>query len=111
MSTLTSLLPGPFSPNAETLQNLFDEYEGGSTPEAIFIKDVDKYELLVQALEYEEDAVERGDELTGLKDLSSFFSTRKGIKSELVKGWATDLMKHREKLWERARRREESCCY
>jgi len=33
---------------------------------------VDKYELLVQAVEYERDAVERGDKLEGLKDLSTF---------------------------------------
>jgi len=99
MNHLTSLLPGRFSPNAEFLQELFAEYESGTSDEAKLVKDVDKYELLVQAIEYERDAVDKGDKLEGLKDLTSFFGVRKGIKTDLVKGWADDVMRERELLW------------
>jgi 5'-deoxynucleotidase len=100
MGHLVSLLPGPMSPNANTLDALFNEYEEGLTPEAIIIKDVDKYELLVQALEYERDVFDHGDELTGLKDLSNFFNVRHGLKTETVKAWAEDLMRERTRMWE-----------
>jgi putative hydrolases of HD superfamily len=99
MNHLTSLLPGQFSPNAQLLQDLFDEYEEGTSQEAILVKDVDKYELLVQAVEYERDAVNRGNTLDGSKDLTTFFGVRKGLKTDLVKGWAEEVMKERERLW------------
>lgn len=98
MNHLVSLLPGSFSPNAQVLQELFDEYEEGTTQEAILVKDIDKYELLVQAVEYERDAVNRGDKLDGLKDLTPFFGVRQSLKTDLVKGWAEEVMKERERL-------------
>jgi 5'-deoxynucleotidase YfbR-like HD superfamily hydrolase len=102
MKHLTSLLPSAGDKSSfETgmLQSLFNEYEDGITNEAILVKDIDKYELLVQALEYERDAVERGEELTGLKDLTTFYGVRKFIKTDLVKGWGDEVMKQRELLW------------
>src|SRR5277367_6841389 len=105
MKHLTSLLPSGGDKSAfETglLQSLFDEYEEGITNEAILVKDIDKYELLVQALEYQIDAVGRGEELTGLKDLSTFYGVRNGIKTDLVKEWANEVMKQRELLWTKA---------
>ena len=100
MNHLTSLLPGQFSPNGQLLQDLFDEYEEGTSREAILVKDVDKYELLVQAVEYERDALNRGDKLDGLRDLTTFFGVRKELKTDLVKGWAEEVMKERERLWD-----------
>ena len=38
---------------AQEIQTLWLEYEEGSTSEALFIKDVDKFEMIVQAYEYE----------------------------------------------------------
>jgi len=99
MQFMTSLLPGPYAQNATYISSLFDEYEQGQSPEAILVKDVDKYELVLQAVEYERDAVDRGDTLSGLQDLDPFFGVRKGIKSDLVKGWADDVMKEREQVW------------
>jgi putative hydrolase of HD superfamily len=32
---------------------LWHEYEDAKTPEALFVKDLDKFEMIVQALEYE----------------------------------------------------------
>src|SRR5271169_595709 len=108
MSHLVSLLPGTFFPNAQFLQDLFDEYEEGTSPEAILVKDVDKYELLVQAVEYERDAIERGERLEGLKDLSPFFGVRTGIKTDFVKGWAEDVMQERERMWTKMKDRASS---
>lgn len=98
MKHLASLLPGPSSPDARHLQDLFDEYEDGTSTEAILVKDIDKYELLVQAVEYERDTVERGEKLEGLKDLSPFYGVGKGISTEIVKGWAEDVMRERDRL-------------
>jgi putative hydrolases of HD superfamily len=105
MDHLVALLPGPFTANANHLRELFDEYEEGISPEAILVKDVDKYELLVQAVEYERDTIERGEKLEGLKDLSSFFGVRTGIKTDLVKGWAEDVMHERERIWKKMKDR------
>lgn len=99
MDYLVSLLPGQLAPSAIYLRELFDEYEVGITAEAVVVKDVDKYELLVQAVEYEKDAVNRGEPLEGLRDLTSFFETRHRIKTDLVKGWAAEVMKEREQMW------------
>src|SRR5271169_7255549 len=96
---MNSLTSRPFSPNAQLLQELFDEYEEGTTQESILVKDVDKYELLVQAIEYEMDAVNRGDKLDGLKDLTTFFGVREGLQTDLVKSWADEVMKERDRLW------------
>ena len=99
MSHLASLLPGKCAPNAQHVQELFHEYEQGTTREAILVKDVDKYEMLVQAVEYERDAVNLGEALDGLKDLTTFFQVRKVLTTEVVKGWAEEVMNEREKMW------------
>ena len=53
---------------------------------------VDRFELLVQTIEYEK----RYD---AQKDLSEFYHVRKGIKNDFVKKWADDAMKEREEFW------------
>ena len=102
MTQLTSLLPGEFAPSAETLQALFDEYEAGTSGEALLVKDIDKYELLLQTVEYEKDAIERGEKMEGVKDLTMFYGNQNGITTELVKAWAADIIKERESLWRTA---------
>jgi len=102
MDHLVSLLPDTLASSAAYLRELYDEYELGVSREAIVVKDVDKYELLVQAVEYERDSVNRGEKLEGLRDLTSFFGMRHGIKTDLVKGLAADIMKEREDLWKKA---------
>ena len=101
MKHLTSLLPSVDAKSSfETgmLESLFNEYEEGITDEAILVKDIDKYELLVQALEYERDAFERGEELLGSKDLTTFYGAHKSLKTNVVKQWADEVMKERELL-------------
>ncbi|KAG5463679.1 MAG: hypothetical protein BJ554DRAFT_5373 [Olpidium bornovanus] len=41
------------SPAAREIYSLWLEYEEAETKEALFVKDIDKFEMLVQALEYE----------------------------------------------------------
>lgn len=38
---------------AQEIAELWHEYEDAKTPEALFVKDLDKFEMIVQALEYE----------------------------------------------------------
>lgn len=60
------------------------EYENVSSLEARYTKDIDKYEMLVQAFEYE---TKHGPKV----DLEQFWSAMSSIKTEEVKGWANDL--------------------
>ena len=79
------------------LVELWEEYEAGETPEAKFVKDVDKLELLCQMVEYEmadPEAVKSGE-----RDLWEFTHVAKEIKGEEMRGWADDLMRERTAFW------------
>jgi putative hydrolase of HD superfamily len=81
--------------NARAAQEIFEiwnEYEDMSTPEAVFVKDVDKFELMVQTLEYER--------LNKDKDLSRFLTVRSQIKTSQVSDWADGILEERKLLWE-----------
>jgi putative hydrolase of HD superfamily len=39
---------------AQEISSLWEEYEAAATPEALLVKDFDKFEMIVQALEYEQ---------------------------------------------------------
>lgn len=41
------------TPQAREIYDLWQEYEDASTPEALLVKDLDKFEMIVQAAEYE----------------------------------------------------------
>lgn len=48
-------LSGMLSPKiGDELLALFDEYECGETPEAIYCRDIDAFEMILQAREYEQ---------------------------------------------------------
>ncbi|ORE04448.1 hypothetical protein BCV72DRAFT_312887 [Rhizopus microsporus var. microsporus] len=73
------------------MASLWHEYEEAKTPEALFVKDLDKFEMIVQALEYE-----RSEK----KNLQGFFdSTRGKFQHPAVKAWAEELYKERLELW------------
>ncbi|KAI8079877.1 HD domain-containing protein [Halteromyces radiatus] len=73
---------------AQEIVNLWHEYEEGKTPEALFVKDLDKFEMIVQALEYEK---------SDKKSLESFFeSTRGKFKHPAVKAWVEALYQERQ---------------
>ena len=57
MARISSLLPGPTSPTSisprEKLLSYWSEYEDRQTGDSCFVKDLDMFELALQAVEYE----------------------------------------------------------
>lgn len=78
----------PYNEKAATkLCEDWNAYENISCEEAVYVKDLDKYELLVQAIEYEK----RYPEL----DVEEFWRALDMIKTDEVKQWAKDLLDER----------------
>lgn len=73
----------------ELVLGLWREYEEGTSAEAQVVKDLDKYEMLIQAWEYENKYGE---------DLSEFFESTALIRHPKIKEWAIDLMASRRKI-------------
>ncbi|KAI3452961.1 hypothetical protein Pfo_009624 [Paulownia fortunei] len=72
---------------AEEIKDLWQEYENNSSLEANLVKDFDKVEMILQALEYE---TEHG------KVLDEFFlSTAGKIQTETGKRWAAEITSRR----------------
>lgn len=94
MEYLTKELLEPFNPRAAAnILELWNEYENVASPEARFVKDVDKFELIVQTLEFEQ-------QHDSQKDLGQFLNTRNQIKTPEVAEWADTLMGVRLDYWE-----------
>lgn len=70
------------------LKEDWNAYEYQTCLEAKYVKDLDKYEMLVQAMEYEK-------RHPGV-DLEEFWSALEVIKTDEVKGWAKELIQERE---------------
>ncbi|KAL5699821.1 hypothetical protein ACHQM5_030665 [Ranunculus cassubicifolius] len=74
---------------AKEISELWMEYEENSSPEAKVVKDFDKVEMILQALEYEK---EQG------KDLEEFFESTAGkFQTEVGKAWASEIASRRTK--------------
>lgn len=73
----------------ELMINLWKEYEDGLTFEAQIVKDLDKYEMILQAYEYE---------IKYQEDLSEFFDSLSLIKVPIIKEWANDILIKRKGL-------------
>ncbi|KAJ6698699.1 METAL-DEPENDENT PHOSPHOHYDROLASE [Salix purpurea] len=74
---------------AKEMSELWNEYEENSTPEAKIVKDFDKVEMILQALEYEN---EQG------RDLEEFFQSTAGkLQTEMGKAWALEIASRRRK--------------
>ncbi|AJP37316.1 hypothetical protein H828_YJM1478B00323 [Saccharomyces cerevisiae YJM1478] len=67
-------------------------YENVTSLEARYVKDIDKYEMLVQCFEYER-------EYKGTKNFDDFFGAVASIKTDEVKGWTSDLVVQRQKYF------------
>mmetsp|Transcript_35485 Transcript_35485/g.85874 ORF Transcript_35485/g.85874 Transcript_35485/m.85874 type:complete len:645 (+) Transcript_35485:140-2074(+) len=68
---------------------LWKEYEEGITPESNLVKDMDKLEMTLQALEYENDGKSE-------KPLDGFFdSTRNKWRTEIGKSWGEEIESRR----------------
>lgn len=70
---------------------LWLDYEEIRTIEARFVKDIDKFEMLLQGFEYEK-------EFKGEKKLDQFWSARDSIKTDEVKKWTDDLWEKRQEF-------------
>lgn len=84
------------------VESLFEEYERGETLEAQLVKDCDKLEMLLQAVEYEKEDREEGEEEEGEEeegqrqgrppDLSEFFEGVRGrLRTEVGRSWALEI--------------------
>ncbi|CAN1165518.1 5'-deoxynucleotidase HDDC2 [Linum perenne] len=72
---------------AKEIEQLWKEYEDNSSPEAKLVKDFDKVEMILQALEYEN---EQG------KDLEEFFQSTAGkFQTDVGKAWAMEIASRR----------------
>ncbi|XP_050213731.1 uncharacterized protein LOC126665074 [Mercurialis annua] len=74
---------------AKEISQLWMEYEENSSPEAKIVKDFDKVEMILQALEYENEQE---------KDLDEFFQSTAGkFQTEVGKSWALEIASRRRK--------------
>ncbi|XP_077238224.1 metal-dependent phosphohydrolase [Tasmannia lanceolata] len=74
---------------AKEIYELWMEYEENSSPEAKVVKDFDKVEMILQALEYEN---EQG------KDLDEFFQSTAGkFQTDVGKAWAAEINARRKR--------------
>ncbi|KAL5179971.1 HD domain-containing protein 2 [Glycine soja] len=88
LSKMCELLGGGI--RAEEIKELWAEYENNSSLEANLVKDFDKVEMILQALEYE---TEHG------KVLDEFFlSTAGKFQTEIGKSWAAEIISRRKSL-------------
>lgn len=78
----------------DEILELWKEYEAGETPEARLVKDMDKLEMILQALEYETDGKNE-------ESLDGFFdSTRGKWRTPIGAAWGEEIEKRRKKLHE-----------
>ncbi|XP_076885077.1 uncharacterized protein LOC143534487 [Bidens hawaiensis] len=76
-------------PRADEIHELWMEYEENSTNEAKVVKDFDKIEMILQALEYENEQN---------KDLEEFFESTAGkFQTDIGKAWALEIASRRKK--------------
>lgn len=89
LKSMCELLGG--GARAKEIHDLWMEYEENSSMEAKVVKDFDKVEMILQALEYEND---QG------KDLEEFFESTAGkFQTDLGKAWASEVASRRRKQW------------
>ncbi|KAF0906691.1 hypothetical protein E2562_012521 [Oryza meyeriana var. granulata] len=74
-------------PIADEIKELWEEYENNSSIEANLVKDFDKVEMILQALEYEKEHGKVLDEF--------FLSTAGKFQTEIGKSWAAEVNERR----------------
>ena len=95
MDFLTNVMLGGIADCAEAadgIREIWQEYENHETMEAKFVHDVDKFELLLQMMEYE-----RREE--GKLDLGEFSNVAEKIEFLEVKVWCAEVLREREEFW------------
>ncbi|KAK9488343.1 HD domain-containing protein [Lipomyces starkeyi] len=84
----------PVNPSASAeLTACYFEYEEQTTPEGRFVKDLDKFEFLLQTAEYEMDVNARTESKD--VDIKSFWYAKEKITHPLVKEWTNQLIDER----------------
>ncbi|CAH8660940.1 unnamed protein product [Schistosoma rodhaini] len=79
--------------NRTEIMDLWKEYVDQKTPEAVICKDFDKFEMLLQAYEYEHETLEPGK-------LESFFESTLGtFSTSLGQKWVRELCSLRRNLF------------
>ncbi|CAH8643649.1 unnamed protein product [Schistosoma haematobium] len=79
--------------NSAEIMSLWKEYVDQQTPEAVICKDFDKFEMLLQAYEYEHETLEPGK-------LESFFESTLGtFSTSLGQKWVKELCSLRKNLF------------
>ncbi|CCC71432.1 hypothetical protein NCAS_0H01220 [Naumovozyma castellii] len=78
---------------AEQLLNDWWDYEECRSMEARYVKDIDKYEVLLQCFEYER--LYKGE-----KNLQEFFTAVELIKTDEVKSWINEVVCQRDHFFE-----------
>ncbi|CAG8813531.1 16710_t:CDS:2, partial [Gigaspora margarita] len=74
------------SQQSQEIYALWQEYEDATTKEAKFVRDIDKFEMILQAYEYEQ---------SQNKNLEEFFESTKGrFTHPEVKSWVEELYKN-----------------
>jgi len=87
------------SPAALKIMSLWTEYEEQTTAEARFVKDLDRFEMAAQALEYER--------AHNSQTLQPFFdSSIPHIRHTEVRQWGADLLREREEMRAEARQQD-----
>ncbi|KAJ1959974.1 hypothetical protein GGI12_004057 [Dipsacomyces acuminosporus] len=87
MHEIAETLGGSSNEYAKEIESLWLEYEDDLTEEAHLVHDLDKCEMIVQALEYEK---------SDGKELDSFFESTKGIfRHPQVKSWVEEIYRRR----------------
>lgn len=80
--------------SSDEIMSLFEEYEGQVTPEAVWVKDCDRYDMIQQAFEYEKRDVTPG------KHQEFFDSTRGKFNHPFFVSLVEELNKQREEYQE-----------
>ena len=83
----------------DELRALWQEYEDDVTPEARFVHDVDKFELVCQMVEYERQQEGKGERL----DMGEFCWVINGVRTLEVLEWCAEVMKERSAFWGKER--------
>ncbi|KAG7531882.1 hypothetical protein FFLO_04028 [Filobasidium floriforme] len=77
----------------ERIWSLWEEYEARETPESKLVKDLDRLELILQAIEYERSQ--------DVRTLAPFFlGSMPHLEHPAVREWAQALFEERQALWE-----------
>ena len=88
MEQILLLLNQPHHPSTrQEMQTLWNQYEDKSTPESMMVHDLDKFDMVLQAFDYEQ---------RFHVDLDSFFhSTENFFRSDCVRRWDADVREKR----------------